>query len=852
MNRNTFRPSRARFAPLAAVAACLLLFFFTGCQGFLTATYEPSLGPETGEIALPGVEKGAVIRRDSMGIPLIEADTLPDCLFASGYADASDRLAQMVGNSLAAQGRLSEMAGKDALEIDFFMRSLNIKERAQTALDNASPYLRQILAAYSRGVNAYLWTTKKLPPDLSLSGYKPDPWRPIDCFYVFYLLNLGLSTNLGEEIAFLNVSRKLGPKKAAWLVPVYPDEAIRFSEAEKLEGITGPGVVEAAERAEAMRRALASIKLLGVAASNNWAVFRDRTTGGASIVANDTHLNLSLPSQWKLGHIRCKDLYDAAGIGAPGIPGVIAGYNGHLAWGMTMVMADNQDLFLEKLSTVNGKLCYLHKGRWVPTKERTEVFQVKGGRPVSMVINETVHGPILNQVLSGPPKMVLVPEQLDTSYAVAVSWAQSPTDSTFDGFLELGRAKTMAEARAALKKVSGMALNMVYGDRDNIAWQVTGLYPVRKNGQGLTPSPGWTGEYDWDGFVPTEALPYTLNPESGFLGTANARGVEPEYPHILTSSWFSPERVQRILKVLSKDRAHTAEKSMALQYDQFSNLIPKLQRVLFNSDHTDGITREINGWSNNQQKSRAREALARFRVHSGDMGADEANAALFGAFFHCFTRNTFSDELGPADSPLWQSFLALGDASYSAQEDHLIVRGDESPFFDDIGTPKKETKAEILAKSLAEAVEFLEQKLGADRSEWKWGRLHTYYFETEGSKMARHMDMGKRMGMRALSGYFNIGPFPAGGDCNTLNVSGYRVGQDFDTWYIPAMRMVADFSRPEPLFIMNSTGQSGNPASPHYEDGVRTWRTGRYTNMPFDPKRQDEAYMKVLRIVPKY
>jgi len=306
------------------------------------------------------------------------------------------------------------------------------------------------------------------------------------------------------------------------------------------------------------------------------------------------------------------------------------------------------------------------------------------------------------------------------------------------------------------------------------------------------------------------------------------------------------------LKVLSKDRAHTAEKSMALQYDQFSNLIPKLQRVLFNSDHTDGITREINGWSNNQQKSRAREALARFRVHSGDMGADEANAALFGAFFHCFTRNTFSDELGPADSPLWQSFLALGDASYSAQEDHLIVRGDESPFFDDIGTPKKETKAEILAKSLAEAVEFLEQKLGADRSEWKWGRLHTYYFETEGSKMARHMDMGKRMGMRALSGYFNIGPFPAGGDCNTLNVSGYRVGQDFDTWYIPAMRMVADFSRPEPLFIMNSTGQSGNPASPHYEDGVRTWRTGRYTNMPFDPKRQDEAYMKVLRIVPKY
>ncbi|MBI5845419.1 MAG: penicillin acylase family protein [Deltaproteobacteria bacterium] len=851
MNRDNLRPSRVR-SGLIAVAASLFLFTLTGCHGFLTATYEPSLGPQTGEVTLPGMEKGATIKRDSMGIPLIEADTITDCVFANGYADASDRLAQMVGNSLTAQGRLSEMAGRETLEIDLFMRTLNLKERAQTALDNASPYLRQILSAYSRGVNAYLWTAKKLPPDLSLSGYKPDPWRPIDCLYVFYIMNLGLATNLGEEIAFLNVAQKIGPQKAAWLVPVYPDEPLRFSEAEKLAGLMGPGLAEAAEQAESMRRAITSIKSLGIAASNNWAVYKDRTASGASIVANDTHLNVSLPSLWKLVHIRCKGLYDAAGISAAGLPGVVAGYNGHLAWGMTMVMADNQDLFLEKLSVVDGKTCYLYKGQWVPAKERTEVFHVKGGKTVTRVIHETLHGPILNQALRGPSKMVLVPEQLTTSYAVALSWAQSPTDATFDGFFSLGRAKTMAEAKTAISNVSSMALNMVYGDRDNIAWQVTGIYPVRKKGQGLAPSPGWTGEYDWTGFVPNEALPYSINPDAGFLATANARAAEPGPGPLLSSSWFSPERVQRIGKVLAKDRAHTAEKSFDLQYDQVSNLIPKLQRVLFNSDQTDEIMREIGGWSNNQQKSRAREALAKFRVHTGDMGADEANAALFGAFYHCFTLNTFSDELGPADSAMWHSFLALGDASYSAQEDHLLVRGDESPFFDDIGTPEKETKAQVLAKSLAEAVEFLEQRLGADRNEWKWGRLHTYYFETEGSKMARNMDMGKRMGMRALSGYFNVGPFPAGGDCNTLNVSGYRVGLDFDTLYIPEMRMVVDFSRPEPLFIMNSTGQSGNPASPHYEDGVKAWRFRRYTNMPFDKKLQDAAYTSILRLVPKY
>ncbi len=843
-NRTQSSPARLFVAALALSSLLGLL----GCQGFLTATYEKSLGPSEGEISLPGIEKGAVIRRDALGIPVIEADNLNDCMFANGYADAADRLGQMVGQTLTAQGRLSEMAGKDALDIDVFMRSLNLKKRAEEALAAASPELRQALSAYSRGVNAFLWTRDKLPPDLSLAGFRPDPWRPVDSCYVFLLLDLGLATNMGEELAYLNVAKKLGPQKAAWLVPIYPDQPIPFSEAEKtpdLSGLETSGL-------ETLRQKMAAVVSLGVAASNNWAVSKERTAGGASILSNDTHLPLSLPSLWKLVHLRCPGLYDAAGIAAPGIPGVVAGYNGSLAWGMTMVMADNQDIFLEKLSTRNGKLHYLYKGEWRPVTERSEVFRVKGEKPVTRVIRETVHGPLLNEALSGPSKMMLVPEPVSTSYGVALSWAYSPTDTTFDAFMSLGRAKTMEEARSALNKVTGMALNMVYADRDNIAWQVTGLYPVRAKGLGLLPSPGWTGRYDWTGVVPTAALPFVENPAAGFLATANARTVDAGYPYVLTSSWFSPERVERIDKVLCREKAFTAEKSMSLQYDQVSNLVPKLQRILFNSDLTDQITREIASWSSAQQQSRAREALARLRTANGDLSADRVDAAVLAAFFHSFIINTFADELGPVGSPLWQSFMALGDASYNAQEDHLLVRGDESPFFDNVKTPEKETKAQIMARSLADAVELLENRLGPDRNEWRWGRLHTYYFETDGSKLARHMEIFTRMGMRALSGYFNVGPFPAGGDNSTVNVAGYRQGQDFDTWLIPEMRMVVDFSRKDPLFIMNSTGQSGNPASPNYEDGIRAWLSGRYTNMPFAPADIAAAYPRVLKLSPKY
>ncbi|MEW5734653.1 MAG: penicillin acylase family protein [Thermodesulfobacteriota bacterium] len=832
------------------LALCLL---GTGCAGFLNKSFQDSLPEQSGTVALPGIEKGAVIRRDAMGIPFISAENEYDLCFAKGYADAADRLSQMLGQALAAQGRLAEMAGPEALGLDLFMRTINLKGRADKAYADSSADLKKVLDAYAKGVNAYIWTHRDhMPFDLALSGYKPDPWRPQDSFYIFSLLDMGLSMNMCQELGYLTVAKRVGPEKAVWLTPIYPDEPICFSEAKKISAKELAALPGDLSGLSGFFAGFSALSAAAVPASNNWAVSGTNTVSGAALLANDTHLPISMPSLWTLVHMRCKGFYDAAGISLPGVPGVVAGTNGRVAWGMTMVMSDNQDIFLEQLKMMDGKLHYLHEGRWCPTAERPEKFDSSDGKSVIKVVHETVHGPLINDALAYGVSHPLMPDAVDLPFGLALAWDQAEKDMTFDGFLDIARAENMAQARAAMAKIRGMGLNMLYADRDHIAWQVTGVYPVRKAGRGLLPSPGWSGEYDWQGQLDFSSLPHAEDPETGYLATANNRTVPADFPHILSSSWFAPDRVNRIVRLLSAEQKKDAKACFTMQYDQVSPRVEKVKRVLFNSECTDEIVRIINTWPNPAWRKQAREASIILRRMDGNLSADSLDAAVFESFLNTVTLNLFGDELGPLDGPVWKAFVNMEAVSYGATEDHICVRGDESPFWDDTATKQKEKKAEILAKSLADCIAYLEQKLGKDRRDWTWGKLHKYSFETETSKMGDSLQFFKRMGLRAISGYLNAGPFPAGGDHSTINVSGYLLGRDFATWYIPEMRMVVDFGQEEPLYLMNSTGQSGNPASPHYRDGIFTWLSGDYNHMPFAPAAVEKKYANVLTLEPKY
>ncbi|WP_217474573.1 penicillin acylase family protein [Stutzerimonas stutzeri] len=826
------------FLPCLTLGAALVAGGLVGCQPYLDSRYADSLPPAQGVQAITGLDKSVSIRRNTLGMPLIETATFHDALFGLGYVHATDRLSQMVSLRLMAEGRLAEMAGPGVLEIDRFMRAANLKQSAALLYRDSSPRMKRFFEVYARGVNAYLFRHRdKLPMDLAAAGYTPEYWKPEDSVLVFCLLNFGLAVNLQEEIASLAMAQKVGSDKLAWLLPTYPDEPLPFAEADKLKGLKLGGAIPGLAALDSAAAQVASLNMLGVAASNNWAVSGSNTRSGKPLMANDTHLPLSMPSYWNFVQIRSPK-FQAAGVTIAGVPAVVAGFNGKLGWGMTMVMGDTQDVFLEQVRREGGRLMYLADGKWVPARERHETFFIKGERPVRETVYETRNGPLLNSVL-GERKHPLQPLQLSSGYGLALKTIQFEADQSLDAFFDLSRAQSVDEAFEATREIRAAALNIVFADQQSTGWQVTGRYPNRREGLGLVPSPGWDGQYDWDGFADPMLHPYDQDPAQGWLATANQRTVPKGYGMQLSNSWFYPERAERIGELLARGKQDTRS-AVAMQYNQTTTFAAKLQAMLEAPGMAEPLRAAIDALAE-PQRGRAREALSRLLKFDGKLSADSTDAALYEAFLMESARQTFLDELGPDNSAAWRALVETANTSYSAQADHLLGR-DDSPFWDDLNTPQQEDKPAILARALAMAVGRLEAALGTDRNAWRWGKLHTYTWQTGSTQLAPYLPASQRAGIKAISNYLDRGPYPAGGDHSTLNVSAYRWGDDFDTWLIPAMRIIVDFGRDEPMIGLNSSGQSGNPASPHYADGIEAWMKGSYMSFPFQSQNLDKVY----------
>lgn len=827
---------------LCAILLLISLFNVISCS-FLKNKFARSVMTTRGTIELEGIKDKIIIRRDRLGIPVVEASNEEDLFFGSGYASAMDRLWQMYLMSMAMQGRVSEIAGDEMLPLDIFMRCAQAKDRAEREMQKLNNQLKSLLDAYAKGVNAYIAQNPELPAEFVLARYRPEPWRPIDTFYVFGMLVMNISFNFVEELDYLILASKLGYEKAAMLFPVYPDEELPFEDARALLEIPHHDLLEKASLASIhhLRKSIKNIFPLGIPASNNWAVAPWRTQNGKSIVCNDTHLMLMVPNSWMIIHLK-SPTYDVAGVTVPGIPIVALGKNGKIAWGATMVMADSEDVFVEKLKHVDGTLRYLYKGEWVPVKEREEVFKIKGDSVRSFKMYETIHGILLNSALEKmpyPPQLPVQPLPMKSPYGIAIAFAIENGARTLEGFYSLGKCKNVYEARKSLLKIESIYLNIVYGDEKNIGWQVTGTFPKRKKGRGLFPVPGWSGEYDWVGFEDTAKNPNAINPKEGFVGTANNRTVK-NHSFSLTASWYHPDRAERIAEILINAKNITFDDMVKMQYDVVSPMARKIQRLIFEPKMKSAIENAAEKFSTKEkaQLSMAFELLSPQKF-DGAMDKDSPAAALVGAFVHEFTRKTFLDELGPEDGIFWQAFLDANMVSYGAPEDHLVVQS-ESLFFDDVTTPVKERKEDIIAYALVAAVKLCEKKMGSEHKNWKWGTLHTYHWKHEFTKKTRFFHE-----------YFNRGPYPASGDVHTLNVTTFTWGENFDTWNIPAMRMVVDFGKSEGASFLTVPGQSGNPSSPHYDDMIPYFLNISAHPMPFNSENIAKQYQDVLELVPK-
>ena len=800
-------PAFIHFLPRFGVAAAVVgVLSLTGCQ--MNNHASQSLVPTSGVQPLKGLAQNVSVRRNAQGMPLIESSSFHDALFTLGYVHASDRISQMVRLRLLAQGRLAELDGADALPTDRLMRSINLKKNAGELYKSASPRLKKFFEVYARGVNAYLFRYRdKLPEELARAGYKAEYWKPEDSALVYSLLSFGMSTNLQEELNALVLAQKVGSDKLAWLMPTYPGEALPTSEADKLKGLNLGTQLQGLDSLTQALEQVTHMSLPGVTASSDWAIGPARSRSGKSLLANDIHQPIGIPSAWSYVQIRAPK-YQAAGATIAGLPTLFAGFNGNVAWGMSMAMGDNQDVFVEKLKREGNRLYYLSNGKWLPTSVRNETFFIKGQRPVREAVYETRHGPLLNN-------------PLNSHLGLALQLPDFKGDSTLDAFFNLSRAQTSEAASDACREIRSVALNLLYADARHIGWQVTGLYPNRREGLGLIPSPGWDSRYDWDCYADAMLHPYDQDPAQGWLGTANQRTAAFGYGMQLSNSWLSPERSERLAQLAGSGK-QDARSLIAMQYDQVTLFAPKLKAMLTAPGMAQPLKQAIAALPAAEQ-SKAREALSRLLAFDGKLNATSADAALYELFLQASTQVTFLDALGPENSASWKAFISNGNLSYSAQADHLLSRED-SPFWSDARNGQQRDKPAVLARSLVAAVDAGERLMGSNHKAWQWGTLHHYVWRNAQGQTVR-------------------GPIAAGGDHTTLNMAAYRLGDsNFDTTLIPAMRMIVDFGQPEPMMAQNSSGQSSNPASPHYADGIDPWLKGQYVSFPMQPQHFDKVY----------
>lgn len=806
---------------MSAAAAMIGLLSLAGCQ--LGGEDRDSLPPASGVFAIKGLAQNVSIRRNNLGMPLIESSTFHDALFTLGYIHATDRITQMMQMRLLAQGRLSEIAGPGALDLDRMMRAANLKQTAGQLYAASSPRLKRFFEVYARGVNAYLFRYRdKLPADLADSGYKPEYWKPEDSALIFSLLNFSLSVNLQEEISSLVLAQKVGADKLGWLLPTYPDEALPFAEADKLKGLNLGSQLPGLSDLDKAALQLSDLNLLGVSASNNWVISPQRARAGKSLLATDSQLAPTLPSMWNFVQIRSPK-YQAAGATVAGFPLVLSGFNGKLAWGMGPAMGDNQDLFLEKLKRENNRLMVMADGKWVAAGAHEETYFVKGQSPVREPAYETRHGPLLNASSA----------QLASGLGIALQTPDAKDDKTLDALFDLTRAPNVQRAFDTTREIRAITLNMVFADASNTGWQVTGKYPNRRDGLGLIPSPGWDGRFDWDGYADAMLHPYDQDSQQGWIATANQRTVPKGYGMQLSNSWDYPERAERIAELASAGKQDTRS-TVAMQYDQTTTFAAKLKKMFSAPGMSAPLKQAIDALPA-PDRDKAREALTRLMAFDGRLSPGSADAAIYELFLQESARQTFLDELGPETSPAWKALVQSADLSYSPQADHLLGRED-SPYWDDVKTPQREDKPAILARSLAAAITVGETQFGADHKAWQWGKLHQTTWTAQSAQLTAALGGSKASVLK--------GPIATGGDHTTLNASGFHWGQDFNAAVVPAMRIIVDFAQQEPMMAQNAAGQSGNPASPYNTNGIDPWMKGLYMSVPMQPENFEKAYGK--------
>ncbi len=756
-----------------------------------------------GELDLPGLENAVKVIFDERGMPHVYAENEHDLYTAVGYIMAQERLWQMDLIRRATKGRLSEIFGEDYVQTDLFLRSLRMTKKSKMVLQNTTQQVIDCIDDFVLGVNYYIENAEKLPPEFRILGYKPELWTAENTANIIGYMGWDMAGgNLSGDVFVYKLINQIGIDAAKKLIPYYEWTGDPVYPEFELDN-------EALETVENFVKSLDKVKELGISSfygSNNWAVSGDRTETGKPLFSNDMHLGLSSPGIWIQMHQIVPKKLNVTGVVVPGQPFVVAGHNEDIAWGMTNLMVDDVDLYLEK--TNEDKSQYMLNGEWKDIKTVKEIIKVKKQDDREMEIKYTHRGPII----SGFRDI----EEAD----ISMRWSGNDMSNEGVAVYLLNRASDWEEFNGALTNFNSISQNFIYADvNGNIGLHAGGGVAIRE-GHGAFIQPGDSSKYDWTGYVPHYLLPFSYNPENGLVSSANNKTVFPsEYPYYIGTYFSMPYRINRIREMMAEKEKFSIEDFKRMITDRHSDYARQLCQLLLS------VLQQTKDMSDLE-----REVYDNLSVWDYNMSAD-----IFIPTFFEYYRNALADLLLEDDmGEIYENFNGSVRDYYLMK----IITGQHELYIDDINTEEKESLNDILLRSFHRAIEKLKEEYSADTSGWIWGDIH---------KFTVMHPMGSVSILNSLFG-LNRGHYRVGGSNHT--VSPYSYGPDFVIDHGASQRHVYNTYDWDESYTIIPTGTSGVPSSEFYCSQTKTYCEDGFYKDHFTEKAVQEAAKYTLILKP--
>ncbi|XOV80937.1 MAG: penicillin acylase family protein [Aestuariibacter sp.] len=740
------------------------------------------------------------IQRDKNGLVYINSGSDRDAYFGLGYAHAQDRLWQLELQRRITKGSLSELFGKSFIDKDIWIRTLGLQAAAESSWQGLSDDAKAALTAYKNGVNTWLNSNENvLPLEFVALDFRPALWTEVDSLAIQKMFALNLSGNMWQELHHMIARQYLDDAVVDALFPNYQNQSIT---AQQHSPEVPPD--DLSQLLAMQSKMQQQLKLGGrFIGSNAWVISTDEGNNLKSILANDPHLNLQIPSRWHFVRLQGQTL-DATGATLVGLPAIIFGYNKNIAWGATNMGADTQDLYLEEVNPENPAE-YRDVDGWQPFKETLHTIAVKADtpaslraplKPVSLKVRSTSRGPIINDLFGV------------SAQPISLRWtALDADDASYQAFFEVNYADNWQKFKSAFESYAAPTLNMLYADnKANIGYLGVGKIPIRKNSFGQLPNPGQSSETQWQGYIPFAQMPQKFNPKEGYIVSANHDMTGEDYPYFVSADWAEPYRAQRIAQLIENQNYQLPDLE-AIQKISLDTLDTSSQQLLA---HLKNVTLppEISPY------------IEPLTVEwDGEMAVNSNQASLFFIWAKFIKERLLFDELDGSWGEDTQ-LAPLKTVAATLPYDHISrLLESDSAVCDDQRSEKTESCDDILLLALNDAIAELGGIQSVSDPDSAWGEIsHSLYEHTPFS----HLKILDDIFEREVAGQ---------GVVNAINVSHpqYQKDKKYVSQFGAGFRHVIGFTEEQTEYrYVNSTGQSGNLLNPNYDDMIGSMTTGLF------------------------